>query len=1430
MTSKAFSRALPRWLSALLFGTALLLLAFMAWSLISSQRRVSAEHRRNFHVLTVLADGIASWPPTLKTMARANLMLSQLLPPEPRDALAGWQARADLYNPRLGRVRINYAIVAGGTPCPWGSILPPPFSRAGDMTINGRLPLSDILAYDLKKAGQLQRSAVLVGAGRVIAMLNTNLSSKSSAGLASGDDAWLTKAEVCFRTIVRLSDVVELSAPGMPIVSLLILSDDKNIVTQLGSERLPVETREDLVASRPISQSIVSMITKSGDKPPPPEAAPTAEKLGPYPVEVAGSAYTAYARPFTMPPLVTGANPRFFAIGLIPRRAIGKDMSDLPPTTLTGFALALAFLLALWPVVKLRLIGGGEAMSRLEIWSVGFGLVAATALATLAVRFAYDVMKARNAASRDAQEVAGKISDHFAEELRRSVDVARLSLARIRDDRPGQHPDGNLDVSPVEVAGFGEDRPPQPPPAARETCPGPPGERSADLPPLESFFVADAEGEQLSGTSILVWRRCAGGRPNVAVRRYFRQAATGHLLESAATPLDGKNGPAWKQGKDVPWTLSARYAIEQVRSQADGISKTIIAFEATPIAKAVGARGSGPQAAAATTVTVLPALIAPALPPRLDYVVVDTADPEWPVIFHADPSRVGLEKLRRELVSRTADDAVARLMPSPSRGALLPRTVAAGSSAAASDPPPCRSGHDPPTVCFNGIYDGRYRLFAGRALPGTPWVVLVYADVPAVDLPATQRVEQAIGYLMAVAIAVGLLILIERHILRLRRHPRWAAAVSALRQRFGLAEHDARAVRRRFMLANFLFLLALGAILLDLLLGWLALTLLLAVPAGLVTFFYLLPIGRQAFDPRLETGRAERSLSSVLVALLVLTGVVPAFAIYSDASRYITARQASQDVTIVSDALERAFRAKMDVLTSFNPTLQSAGDQPNWLDGLCPPSKVEIEAENVFVKAGCPAVPARMLNSDSWAENGARMIGDVFAPAYIRCAKGQDCSASTSSISLERRPRTPLGLFLWSALAMLAGMLGLLLWVAMHSVMRGLFGIGLSLEVMTFPRLPQKGGMVDLRKDNWTMIVRPPLALSRSLVIRGTEVDVSTGRGYKITAPATQDEADRAPIVFTNLEMTMRDPEGRQKALATIEAITAWHDRLRAESRPRPPLVMLAELAPLDRLLQAYEREAAAAQSAGEARPVRSREKMRWSRLLERFHTYFFAAMRHVDPLDFSRPAPARMAVEEVAFLPEQAIDALLEDPPEPPEPPPGRAYRLTQEEYAAAYTGPVHAWALSLNAPSPEAVVDYLRAMLAEHYESIWINSSWAERLAMHHLARGRLMNMETASAMGALIRRGLVVADPLPRLMNRSFSRFVLQTEKPASIQQWRNSLDGGAWQAARWPLAAMIGIGVLAIVLLMINAGQTPEALLPLLIAAGPALLQTLGVIRK
>ena len=171
-----------------------------------------------------------------------------------------------------------------------------------------------------------------------------------------------------------------------------------------------------------------------------------------------------------------------------------------------------------------------------------------------------------------------------------------------------------------------------------------------------------------------------------------------------------------------------------------------------------------------------------------------------------------------------------------------------------------------------------------------------------------------------------------------------------------------------------------------------------------------------------------------------------------------------------------------------------------------------------------------------------------------------------------------------------------------------------------------------------------------------------------------------------------------------------------------------------------------------------------------------------------------------------------------------------TTAEYDALYRGHVVRLARDLRAASPQAAIDFIGLMLIEHYQQLWSASSRGEQLVLHNLSLRRLPSMAAKDALKSLIRRGLMTLDPVPRLLNHSFAAFIQHAERPQTLQRWRADAPRGGWRFAVWPLLIVLPLGLFALGGAILDSGQPLVALLPLVVATGPALLQALGTFKK
>lgn len=343
-------------------------------------------------------------------------------------------------------------------------------------------------------------------------------------------------------------------------------------------------------------------------------------------------------------------------------------------------------------------------------------------------------------------------------------------------------------------------------------------------------------------------------------------------------------------------------------------------------------------------------------------------------------------------------------------------------------------------------------------------------------------------------------------------------------------------------------------------------------------------------------------------------------------------------------------------------------------------------------------------------------------------------------------------------------------------------------------------------------------------MLRNGGVDVVVINVADLKRPATA-IVEGLVVVFTGLSLVLADRERRLRALALLERSCGVLASLGPRTRSR--LLILSELAPLKRILDAFERDSGRAVDS-------DRENLRWSRLLEEFATYNFRpaqltgeplSQREVDELHLTddQRVAVDAVLEEVRWLPPRIVSSGIGTEVVFDSTVLGKSVVPVDDiDYQEAFRAVLIEWAAKRDFPGKEAVRAHLRNQFIEHYQKLWSSSTDAEHVVMHNMAQSRFVNIGSALAFAVLIRRGIVVLDPAPRLMNESFAMFVRQAEKLGTIRKWREALPVGTWTKARLPIFLAIGLAVAGLVTVTILSGEEPTSILPLLAAGVPALV--------
>jgi hypothetical protein len=1249
--------------------------------------------------------------------------------------------------------------------------------------------------------------------------------------------------------------------------------------------------------------------------------------------KAAAAAADAANRTSTLPALGNAC----MLVGLVRAQKVEAHALSLSADVVMLSVLVLTIAILLVPATKLRFLGPAGDMRPSEVAVAIFGLTAAVALATLVVLMSWQMnlahARARSALQASALQLATDFGLERDEALGRPLDFPKLAMEE--QERPvdaqGVKSTGSLvavpwpssltieplhctfpDGTPTgarSIEGFA-------PPEYLELLDRPAMDdanvsRHLYWPARESIALMGPLGRAFPHFSALVNRCHAAGRASIAERPYFLRAMAGES--------DGKLPP---QACSHHSHLKFRpvYTIEAIRSYSDGVPKIAAAvpfviddhpsFDAIPTCAGELLDWStdedtegGPRSGIALVVFFSRALTAPVLPDGQAFVVVDASNHRLPYLFGSLPNRIGVENLADELGGNDASAAIAE-----ARGSTEPRV-------------------------FTALMSGELQLVAALRLKGTPWVVLVHQPVAEIDRPvASMALFAATAWLGIAMFASVALVLLSRVV---RRGSVWMwlwpdpgrafQAKLATLATFAIAVFLAVVIVCVYVwmppLRPWLFWIGIIAPVLAL---WISFAILRASSAWLDA--HIVPAwARRWLSPDSlpveVTGRARRVLSPddewsnawLFAALLFAIGAVPMAAFWADARNTIEMHEIDAEIVHYADGWGK-YRNAIDQqmkafgLVTYRPAgnvlhnagltwagvlnFQTTGDNSGSSNGKTatrvrvPTGRTEVLGEQSG-RFGPPSLDRLQCPT---AAKGKDDVAGSGAPARF-CVTGDPNSPSGIAIGLVE----PLELanvdwgfrdiaWPWAIAGLLGvGALFALLYGTKRAVERGLFGFGTPLEAVAYPKIARKSPNGPLDIAPRSVILNGQAGILQELSEDGMLLDVGKPEqagSFQFDAPIDQcigTIEGGGKVVVIGLDLALKDANLRYRALENLERLSDLVETREQKRDPQPGrLVVLTDLSPLDRILQAYERE----QSGSDARTQISRtEQLRWSRLFEEFTTYplellprfcWDDALRdkvkaqletemptQVEgaPPPPASPDPLIAAIErartnmnerartvmnlspsmvdgilrlidEVRFLPESVIESL------PPlesvawEKHAAGGYPIEVASYDKEYLVPVLEWAILVAPVSEAAATDYLRGMLIEHYQHLWAASSLAERIILDNLARGRVVNIQAALAIRSLIRRGLVKLDPVPKLVNTSFAAFVRQAERPDAIAGWKRQAPKSVWDRFGRFVSVLLPLTTLALAGIASFAGVGVEKIFPLLLGVIPALFTTAG----
>lgn len=1389
-----------------------IIIAFAAWWLIRSDGLRESEHSRNIHEVDIAARLVESWPKSVRAMAAGNLLPSRIDAVHPAEAERGWQGAARFLHPRLGTVYIHYGVPADGN-CPdragtGGSVAFDDTRPA--MRIGGSLPVAELWYAD-----QLSRA----DAGTITPLTDAK-AGEFAASLGLGG----APRNICFKAELPLTEIVDLPTTAPDLEKLLLIDRGGNLLAQLGGPPLPMASVDELSRLRPLFDSLIDAAEiaasqgKTAGKPQK-EPGPVVDLSAPAEVTIGGHSYFAYARTLNLPadfPATAckaadtsgsaAAKVRTcLVMGLVPTKTVNAASLRLSPAALTAFALLLGLLVSLLPLLKLRLIGPGDALRRAEVAAVALGIVTAVAIGTLTLLFAQAYIRDNQRAAGRALDIAGAMANDFQREF---------AAATARPFAVAAIPAG-AGIEPAAPDSLVCTRPNGTPVTPAATIKASRLYRSESgqgwWPVLESSAIFGEFGMAWPGY-VPVLNRCdRGTRANISQRPYFKLAMNG-------SPGDG-SFPLSRAAPLPGMAFTGQYRVGAVRAQPDGIEKVIVA---APFRRSDG--GLGPQRGAFVETFIARTFVAPVLPAPFAFMVVDAGDPALPVLFATNTSRIEVDRL--------ADDISA------------PGDIAAIGNAR------CKTGNSScgtPPERFSARYEGVRQHFVAQGLAGTPWVLLVHYTADAIASPIAEAAVFAASAWTGLAIVTALVIIFAAQYFGASLW-QWSWPRPGGGNAYRHATKQVVGLTAAAVLACLMLLLWSSPVS-----GVLRLLIAIGAPIAAIAIIIRTLHHRASPTARFLDPADEAGFRTLAITLLLAIGALPMTMLWADSRESSFAAADSDQLAHVDRAIAANVQTRRTLMRAFGTDSIAAVKGLDSTAAPDPTGEYALMAADLRRPDASPGVGPITGNLRQWSATEAP-AASLDCPAAGAAADMQGdarkifCGLiAAPPPTASAAPAAPLvtvdfAWFRWFCFILLAIGTAALLLGALGLTLRSLFGHGVPLEAVNYPGITRRpDGSLDLPSK--ALVLNAPLALRLELLESWDTVDLSDPAGVR-------PEASRRKILVTGLALALRDPGLRASALTELESLSRSVDAAeRAHTRAGKPgspgnqIVVMTDLSPLDRILQAYESEQAlASRSLGEDG---RREQLRWSRLFEAFATIGFIPVSKVTPQDPADETLAHLSdnerrgvaalVNEVRDLPELVIDSLINSPDETV----ADYWRKTTRTgnfpfapslYTSFYDVRVRRWASRISPASRPAAIDYLRGTLIEHYQYIWIASSHAERIILDSLARRRTVNIASALALRSLVRRGLIRFAPIPRLMNDSFAAFVLQAEKPMQINAWRNEQPRSLWQRSALPLMIVVPAAIIGLVAVALYSGERAIGLMPLLLGSAPALIGTFGAIKR
>jgi len=250
------------------------------------------------------------------------------------------------------------------------------------------------------------------------------------------------------------------------------------------------------------------------------------------------------------------------------------------------------------------------------------------------------------------------------------------------------------------------------------------------------------------------------------------------------------------------------------------------------------------------------------------------------------------------------------------------------------------------------------------------------------------------------------------------------------------------------------------------------------------------------------------------------------------------------------------------------------------------------------------------------------------------------------------------------------------------------------------------------------------------------------------------DHEDRKPVVCEHFEDGLADAGVRRFKLEVLESLVyAEHRRV----------LILSTVDPYEALLR-FHHGAGPEAAGGAGDDLGDDEAGRWSRLLSHFV---------LKPVGLDRQSAGAEEGDShdgetsLSVRVERELGATV------------HLRRLVQSDLA------------SFDNLSQRELLERIVDAAEGYYWALWNACSEDEKLVLVQLAQETFVNPKQHSTVRRLLQRGLIVRDPVLRLMNDSFTLFVHRIQQPKEVARWERSLRGLGWKQLRLAFIALLAV---------------------------------------